>query len=229
MAPKEPAGPPIVAELGRPETPEETAARKAASSKRYRDSKTSLNLVVALVASLAIVLVTVMIVVRPAPPPAEPVDYAGIAAQVQRGYEATIASPALSEEWRSNSARIETGRDGVPVWYIGFVTPKGDFAAVTQGIDANPTWVAATLEGGFATGTTTVGQVTWDVYDRRSNDDIGNFAYAMTTVIGDSTLVLHGTADDDEFTELAEAVARSMAADVQDPDHDSTDDTQEAP
>ena len=39
--------PRVVAELGRPETPDETAARKAASSAAYRSSKTVRNLVVA--------------------------------------------------------------------------------------------------------------------------------------------------------------------------------------
>ena len=43
--------PRVVAELGRPETPDETAARKAASSAAYRSSKTVRNLVVALLVS----------------------------------------------------------------------------------------------------------------------------------------------------------------------------------
>lgn len=201
---------PIVAELGRPETPEETAERKAASSRRYRESKTSINLVVALVASLAIVLITVMIVVRPAPPPADPVDYAAIATQVQADIGDVVANPELGSDWTANAARVSTGADGVTRWYVGFVTPESGFAAVTQGIDANPTWLATTLEGGFATGTTTISGHTWDIYDRRDGDDIGNFAYAMATVIGTSTVVLHGTASDEEFAELAAAVSASM-------------------
>jgi hypothetical protein len=203
---------PIVAELGRPETPEETAARKAASSKRYRDSKTPINLVIALLASLAIVLVIVVIVVRPAPPAADPIDYTAIAAQVQPDHDATIASPTLPEGWLANAARIQFGADGVAEWYIGFVTPEGDFAAVTQGIDANPTWLAATLRNGFATGTATVDGRTWDVYDRRDAEDIGNLAYAMTTEIDASTIVLFGTASDEEFETLAAAVDASVSA-----------------
>ncbi|MBF0671650.1 MAG: DUF4245 domain-containing protein [Salinibacterium sp.] len=203
----------MVAELGRPETPEETAARKAASSRRYRESKTSINLLVALFASLALVLVTVMIVVRPAPPPADPVEYSEIASQVQADIGEVVADPALGSDWVANAARVSKGADGVSRWYIGFVTPEKDFAAITQGIDANPTWLAATLEGGFATGTATIAGQDWDIYDRRDGDDIGNFAYAMATVIGTSTIVLHGTASDEEFAELAAAVTASMSSD----------------
>lgn len=209
--PKRPVQPaPIVAELGRPETPEEMAARKAASSKRYRDSKTPNNLVIALVASLAVVLVTVMIVVRPAPEPSDPIDYVSIAGQVQPDYDTAIARPVLPEEWRANAARIETGADGVAEWYIGFVTPSGQFAAITQGIEANPTWLASTLRNGLATGTTTVSGTSWDVYDRRGADDVGNLEYAMATVIDTSTLVLFGTASADEFDTLAAAALASI-------------------
>ncbi|MCW4386451.1 DUF4245 domain-containing protein [Salinibacterium sp. SYSU T00001] len=201
---------PIVAELGRPETPEETAARKAASSQRYRDSKTPINLVVALVASLAIVLVTVMIVVRPDAPAVEPTDYQAVAAQVQPDFEETLAAPVLPEGWWANAARISRGGDGVSEWYIGFVTPTQNFAAVTQGIDANPTWLQATLEGALATGTTSLAGHTWDIYDHRNDEDAGNFAFAMTTVVGASTVVIHGTATEDEFETLARATIAAV-------------------
>ena len=46
VATKEPA---IVAELGRPETPDETAERKAETSRKHRAGQTTFNLVVALI------------------------------------------------------------------------------------------------------------------------------------------------------------------------------------
>lgn len=203
----------VVAELGRPETPQEAAERKAAASRTYREAKTVRNLIVALVASLALVLAIVMVVVRPDAPPREPVDYASIAASVQGDHEATIASPVLADDWASNSARVERGSDGVASWYIGFVTPTEEFAAITQGIDANPTWVAATLRGAFATGTAEIAGATWDVYDRRGVDGAGNYEYALVTVVGSSTLVVHGTAPDAEINTLATAVIDSVTDD----------------
>ena len=54
----------VVAELGRPETPSETAARKAESSRVYRSSQTFRNLIAALLASVAVVLVIAFAVPR---------------------------------------------------------------------------------------------------------------------------------------------------------------------
>ena len=56
--------PRIVAELGRPETPEETAARRAENSLKHRQRQTVQNLILALGASLLVVLVIVLIVPR---------------------------------------------------------------------------------------------------------------------------------------------------------------------
>src|SRR5207342_1416059 len=61
-------GRPIVAELGRAETPAETAERKAKASAKRRSNQTAINLVIALVASLGLVLLVVLVVVRPEVP-----------------------------------------------------------------------------------------------------------------------------------------------------------------
>ena len=198
---------PIVAELGRAETPQETADRKAAASRRHRENQTALNLVIALAASLAVMLVIVLIVVRPDPPKAEPVDFAALAAQVQPGYDEPILSPSLPEGWSANAARIETGADDVSSWYVGFLTPEEDFIGMTQGIAANPTWLAAQLRGAVVTGSANVGGLQWDIYDQRDKDDVGNLEYVMSTIIGESTVVLAGSAADGEFEVLATAIA----------------------
>ncbi|HYP73058.1 MAG TPA: DUF4245 domain-containing protein, partial [Microbacterium sp.] len=56
--------PRVVAELGRPETPQETADRKAASSAAYRSSKTFRNLIAALLITVAVVAVVYLGVPR---------------------------------------------------------------------------------------------------------------------------------------------------------------------
>ena len=56
--------PRVVAELGRPETPEETAARQAENSLKHRQRQTVTNLVLALGASLLVVLALVLLVPR---------------------------------------------------------------------------------------------------------------------------------------------------------------------
>ena len=206
MAERSATEPRVVAELGRPETPDETAARKAANSRNYRESKTTRNLIVALVSSLGLVLLVALVVVRPTPPPRPPVNYAAIAADATAS--APLAVPELPDGWKANKALLSIGNDDVESWNIGFVTPDNQFAAMTQGIDANQSWVAAQLGDIEKTGTTTINGVEWTLYDNRDDDDPGNFAYAMTAEFDGSNYVLNGTAFEAEFTELAKAVTR---------------------
>ncbi|CAN5334169.1 hypothetical protein BH09ACT5_BH09ACT5_18840 [soil metagenome] len=197
---------PIVAELGRPETPEKTAARKAATSRRHRANQTLLNLVVALIGSLALVLLLVTVVVRPAPAPTEGVDYATVATQAQPEAAAPLLSPVLPPGWSANDARFGTAQQ-VPTWYIGFLTPGEQYIGLDQGIGANPTWQAALLDNARETGAVTYEGVEWTVYDRRAAGDPGNYAYSLAATHGDSTVLLHGTASDEEFALLATAIA----------------------
>lgn len=207
MADKEPA---VVAELGRPETPEETAQRKAANSAKRRANQTLFNLIVATIASLGIVLFLVVVVVRPEPAPPEPIDVATVAEQAQPGADAPLLAPALPEGWSANAARFGT-TEQVATWYVGYITPETQFIALNQGINANATWMANVLDNVAATDSITIDGVRWDLYDNRRGDNPGNNAYAMSTVSGDSTIVLHGTASDAEF----ELIATSLTAELE--------------
>jgi len=211
-------GRPIVAELGRAETPEETAARKAENSRKHRSNQTVLNLVGALLASLAVVAFIFLVVVRPATSQREPVDYLSIAAEAQGTVTATLAAPPLPTGWSANRAEFDdSGSDGIKTWRIGLVTPSTQYIAIDQGVDANASWVATVLDGAPSSGTTTIDGTEWQVYDRRSVSDPGNLAYALVTTVpaadekSASTIVLSGTAPDDEFATLASAVIKQVA------------------
>ncbi|MFC6354978.1 DUF4245 domain-containing protein [Luethyella okanaganae] len=201
--------PRVVAELGRPETTDETAARKAENSRKHRARQTINNLALSLLATLALVAVIVLLVPRSDKPLDRAVDYATVAVEAQRSTRGVLANPALPEGWRSNAAELRTGSaDKIQAWYIGFLTPQDQFIGMTQAFDANPSWLAAQLENTLATGTTTVGGIRWTIYDNRdSPDDLGNVRYAMTSEAGSSTYALAGTADPAEFSALAEAIA----------------------
>jgi len=202
-APKPPA---IVAELGRPETPEETAARKAENSRKHRSNQTLLNLVVALVASLGIVLFLVVVVVRPQSSAVTPIDYRAVAADAQGATPEPLIAPALPSGWSANHAQFGT-KSEVLDWYVGFVTPATQFIALDQGIGANPTWQAEILQNARSTGAITIDGLNWTIYDQRTAKDPGNFAYSMSTTTGNSTVLLHGTAATAEFQLLAAAIA----------------------
>jgi hypothetical protein len=204
------ASPRIVAELGRPETPEETAARKAENSRAHRANQTTRNLVLALLASLAIVLFIVLVVVRPTTSLVKSVNYRTVAAQAQPTVDVTLAAPPLAKGWRSNAAALEASTGKVSTWYVGLLTPKEQFIAVEQGNYTPDTWFGSLLGKAQATGHKTIGGLDWTIYDQRNQANTGNYAYALATSDGPVHLVLHGSAGNAEFDELAAAIGKEF-------------------
>ncbi|GAA3339942.1 hypothetical protein GCM10017714_17640 [Curtobacterium pusillum] len=207
-------GRPIVAELGRPETPEETWARKDAARTARRQHQTAFNLVIALIASLGIVLFLVAVVVRPNTPVADrTVDYRQVASQAKVP-GVTLAAPALPKGYSSNRADYQDKTtDGVSVWTVGFITPDKQYIGLQQGIEANATWVSNQLDQHAATGSRTIAGTKWTVYDRRAEgDDAGNQAYSLVSTFGKNTIVLSGTADDSSFRTVATAVGEQLGS-----------------
>ncbi len=192
-------GPRVVAELGRPETPDETAARKAASSRAYRSSQTFRNLIAALIATVAVVAVVYFGVPRGTPPEPAPVDVAAAASAVQSSTGRTVLTPEVPATWRANSARIEDG-----AWRVVYAPGTG-FVRVAQGFDAAETWPTSVLGGYAATGTTTIDGIEWDVYDLRAGDGID---YALVTHAGADTVIVYGS--------MSAATAETAAAGLAD-------------
>jgi hypothetical protein len=199
-----------VAELGRAETPDETADRKAAASAERRRNQTAINLVAATLASLGIVALILLVVVRPVSVEREGVDYAAVAADLEDQTGHPLAVPELPAGWSANRAELVEGADGIPTWSVGLLTPSEQYIGLTQGIGASQRWAAAQLESETATGVVRAGGVAWQAYDRRDERDTGNLAYALSASLGDSVVVLGGTASDTEFATLAAAVAASL-------------------
>lgn len=202
----------VVAELGRPETPEETAARKAENSRAHRANQTTRNLVLALLASLAIVLFVVLAVPRSDQAQVKTVDYRAIAAQAQQGIQQHLASPRLPASWKANVAEQRSGDQKSQLWYIGFITPGQQFIGLEQGIDATDSFFGTLLGKARSTGTTVIGGVTWTIYNQRDSGDVGNYDYSLTATIDDTRVLLHGSANDNEFATLAAAVGSDLAA-----------------
>ncbi|HWM33365.1 MAG TPA: DUF4245 domain-containing protein [Pseudolysinimonas sp.] len=205
------SGRPIVAELGRAETPQEEADRKAEARLRRRARQTTFNLVLALLASLAVVAFIVLVVVRPQAIEMPAVDYRQAARDAQPGFDAPLAAPALPEGWRANRAGPK-GEGDEHTWQIGFLTPGGEYIGLVQGLDADDRWIADQTADADVTDRVDYGGVRWTTYDRREVRDPGNLAYILVAGIGRSTIVLGGTASDAEFAALATAVAEQLTA-----------------
>jgi hypothetical protein len=198
-----PAKPAVVAELGRPETPEEASIRRDEARRNRRARQTTFNLVVATIASLLLAAYFGLLMSNPGSPGIDAVDYAAAADTAQGGISEPLVAPQLPDGWQANRAELQTGDDGVTVWRLGLLTPAGDFIAVKQGIEANPSWLAAQVQNTDETGSASIAGIAWTI---RAGDAEGNLSRAMTAIDGGSTLVLYGTAEDDEFTQLAEAL-----------------------
>ena len=203
--------PKIVAELGRPETPAETAARKAENSRLYKSRKTINNLVYSLLVTVGLVAVLYFLVPRADGEPNWQVDYVAQSEIASTSLGESLLVPAMPEQWRANAAELRNATNGqVTSWYIGFITPSDKFIAFNEAFDANETWVANELKDYPATGTVTIDGQQWTVYNNRSMNDAGNVEYAMVTTLGRSTVVLYGTADDAEFEQLATSITADL-------------------
>lgn len=200
--------PPVVAELGRPESPEEKAARVAEARRRRRSNQTTKNLVLSIAASLGIVLFLVLVVVRPDPAPLV-IDHLAAAAEAEQSLGANVVAPVVPPSWISNRAEL-AGSGGVAEWTIGFITADDTFIGVVQGFDANPTWLRNTLRDPGDGERIEIAGVSWQRFDRRGLDGVGLRQYALVTETDGSTIVLYGTATDDDFALLATAVAADL-------------------
>lgn len=203
--------PAVVAELGRPETAAETAARKTRDSRLYRQRKTVNNLVFSLLVSLALVIVIVLVVPRGTDTwSGHTVDVAQSAAETAATAGHELVAPETPEGWKAKQAELRTAPSGdIFYWYIGYTTPSHAYAAVVQaftrsGAAVDATWIAQQLEAQTATGTERIGGLEWTVYDHRDrNPDEANMLYGLQTELGPSTLLVYGTDSPEAIRELA--------------------------
>jgi hypothetical protein len=206
--------PAIVAEIGRPETPEETAHRRTENLRNHHQRQTINNLIYSLFATLGVVLVIVLIVPRAERATEFTIDYKAAAQKAQPGIDETLAVPQLPTGWRSNVAELRTSEsDNIQSWFIGLLTPADQFIGIAQGLNANTTWVADRIKDSAPTGNISIAGTQWTVHDNREQlDNMGNMQYALTTQAGESNYVLYGTALTDEFISLAESLTPSLTA-----------------
>jgi hypothetical protein len=199
--------PRVVAELGRPETPEETAERKAAFSEAYRSSQTTRNLVAALIATLAVVAVIILGVPRGSIPTPAAIDVAALAKEVQQSEGRMVIVPKAPSNWVVNSAQVEG--DEVDAWTIVYAPPQG-FLRIAQGFDADAAWPARELGGAGAVGTVEVGGVEWDRYRISDPATAGNVSGALSAKAGPDTVLVYGSADEKTLEKAAATVAAQV-------------------
>lgn len=201
----------VVAELGRPETPEETAARKAEFSKNYRASQTFRNLIAALLITLAVVAVVIFAVPRGEPASERTIDVAAIAADVESAMDSPVLVPDLDGFWRVNAAELQGG--ATTVWNITLAPADEDergFVRIAQAFDADVSWAPQMLGGTAAADTVRIDGLDWDVYPLNGNVE-NNVTYAIGTQAGDDYILLYGSRSADSTAELARSLIPQIA------------------
>jgi hypothetical protein len=202
----------VVAELGRPETPQETADRKARDRALRRSRQTWRNLVASLVACVGLVVVIVLLVPRGDGPQQPAVDVQQVAAGLTDTAGQPLVAPSVPASWRSNAAQLRGSGDEAS-WYIGYVIRGAGYAGVTEGLPGTTGLLDEVLDGARPTGETTIGGLPWRVYDRRTaGGDTGNVAYGLATKVGDVVIAVYGTASAGQLRSLADSVAADASA-----------------
>ncbi len=207
--------PVVVAELGRPETASETAARKARDSQLYRQRKTVNNLVFSLLVSLGMVLLIVLIVPRGTDTwGAHEVDVAQSAVNTAATAGQPLVAPEVPEGWQAKQAELRSAPSGdIAYWYIGYTTADGSYAAVVQaftnsGAPVDETWIGQQLEGQTATGMERIGRLDWTVYDHPERSaDSANVVFGLQSTVGNASLLVYGTDTPESLRKLADSVA----------------------
>ncbi|KRA23859.1 amino acid transporter [Microbacterium sp. Root61] len=203
--------PRVVAELGRPETPDETAARKAESSRVYRGSQTTRNLIAALLVTVAVVAVVIFAVPRGTPPPRAAIDVTAVAASVESALDRTVIVPDAPAEWSVNGAAVEGNASRA--WTIVYA-PEGEtgFLRIAQGFDADAAWPARVLNGAAVHETVTIDGIEWDSYQISDPERAGNVSAALSTPAGTDVVLIYGSASDATLRTAASAVADDVRA-----------------
>ncbi|KAM9861629.1 hypothetical protein ACI1US_02531 [Leucobacter sp. BZR 635] len=207
--------PNIVAELGRPETAAETAARKAEGTRLYKSRKTVNNLVFSLLVTVGLVFVIYLMV------PRAPGDYADRSVDVAQaaetaGADYSLAVPDVPDTWKAKQASL-TIDGGVTYWQIHYTTENQAYASVVQAYtaDGEPVpakWIANKLEDQDPTGTDQLGGIDWKVYDHqdRKADEV-LLRFGLEGVVGTNSVLVYGTDDEATIRVLATQVADSLA------------------
>ena len=184
----------------------------AAAKRRARQTVT--NLVLALGASVGLVVALVMIVPRDDTSLIKKVDYVSVANDASGSTGRSVIVPAIENDWWCNSARWNANPgDGTSAsWYAGFVGPKNEYIGMTQTYDTNVTWLALQLSGLKKTGTLTTLGREWQVWQAKEpHVPAKTKDYLLAGAIAHDTILIYGTASEAQMKTFAAGVTDQIS------------------
>ncbi len=183
------------------------------SAARHRARQTVINLCLALGASVGLVVTLVLIVPRDDSNRVKEVDYTTISqkAKVDSGFEVITVTPPTN--WWSNNAALTTNNvDTVPVFKAGFVGSDIKYIGYTQAFNANPTWLALSLNGKVITGDYSSKHYKWDIYESIvENNPKKTMDYIMVlNYKAQDYVLLYGVADQSDFKTFIDSIDKVL-------------------
>lgn len=166
------------------------------SAAKHRAKQTLVNLVLALVASLGIVLLTVLAVPRDDSNRITPVDYKKAVAEAKASSGLDIFAPEIPQGWWANQAKwFSNPADGVKYFQTGFVGPNNQYVRLTQAFSVNPTWVALSTKEFGPNIDAIATNSNWTKWIHTGQDDAD--PYLWTLEDGSDLIILNGTHEKD--------------------------------
>lgn len=169
------------------------------SAAKHRAKQTVNNLVLALLASLGIVLVTVLAVPRDDSNRIEPVDYRASISAAETSANLDIFAPSIPQGWWANRATWHgSTADGVRYFETGFVGPTNQYVLLTQAFAVNPTWIALASKDYAPDDNAPSTNPNWTKWVNRSED--ANDPYFWTLEKDGNLITLRGSKIEDVTT-----------------------------
>lgn len=113
--------------------------------------------------------------------------------------------PDPGEGWTPTVVAYEP-LEQVQTWHVSYVSPEGEYVALHQAADVTDAWRTAVLGTAVPAGGTELGgpegAQTWQEFTGEPDSNAQHAYLLGPEVTGGSTVVVHGTADEDEFEEF---------------------------
>ncbi|WP_236865953.1 DUF4245 domain-containing protein [Brevibacterium daeguense] len=169
--------------------------------RQLRTGANWVNMAIALGACLIVVLAALAFVPRPETELTREIDYVGVAQSAQQDAEFRLAVPELPEGWVSNEASFRPmGSPESETWYVSWVGPERGWVSLRQS-QGDENWVKSMLdEDMLQTGARDIAGESFATYE-----DSGA-RQALVGEVGETTLVLKGTAPWETFDQFASQI-----------------------
>lgn len=169
-----------------------------------RKNSNWVNMIIAILACLAVVVVILFIAPQPNVDPDRVVDYQGIAEQSEGNADFDLIVPQIPSGWSSNEATLDRLHDSeYTSWYMSFIGPQDQWVSIEQA-KASENWAKKRVEDSTAAESVTVGGLEYQIY--RADDAKEHWV----TNKGDVYVVITATAAPDTINSFADQIAAQL-------------------